>query len=283
MRTRIGSEKQTPGTQWVMLSDINTDYEVQRPLDERWVDREAARFDPEALGVVHLSHRKDGTYHPVDGNRRVHATRKFLGEGANGQRIQAVVYEGLSRAEEAQLFVMLNNNRPVTRIEKFMKAVRAGFPTEAAINRIVESVGLKISPAKQDRYISAVGTLMLVYRGFSETSRMATENGKSVEAQPELLRSVLGIINSAWGGTADSLDGCIIEGLGRLLVARQRVLSIPDLIKKLAQYPGGAGGIIGKARGRRDIMGGRIGPNVADVIIEFYNRGRRVGAIKPLR
>lgn len=271
---KFENDKATRGTVWLELAGLRVDHTYQRPLRQPRVDTIAAEFDPEMFGVLHVSRRNDGTHFLVDGQHRVEAARQYLGSGANGQRVECKVYEGLTIQQEARLFKKLNDQTAQTMFSRFRAGVRAGEPTETAINKIVEGLGLVVGQASQDRCVTAVGALVQVYRGFSRNAE---------DKHPELLRMVLSVITSAWGATGDSLNGHIIEGLGRLLVVRQRVLDVPDLIKRLAQYPGGPLGLLGKARGRRDIMGGKIGHNVAETIIEAYNRGRRNTAVEGLR
>lgn len=264
----------TRGTVWLELTGLRVDQRYQRPLIQPRVNKIAAEFDPEMFGVLHVSRRPDGSHYVVDGQHRTEAARQFLGANANGQRVECKVYEGLTLQQEARLFRRLNDQTAQTMYAKFRASVQAGDPVETAVNRIVEGLGLTVGQASRDRCVTAVGALTQVYRGFSRNAE---------DKHPELLRMVLSIINSAWGATGDSLNGHIIEGLGRLLLVRQRVLDIPDLIKRLAQYPGGPLGLLGKARGRREIMGGKIGHNVAEAIIEAYNRGRRNTAVEGLR
>jgi hypothetical protein len=91
------------------------------------------------------------------------------------------------------------------------------------------------------------------------------------------------VVGNAWGGIADSMHGAIITGIGRLLIARQKVMDVDDLVHRLAGYPGGPTALIGAARGRRVIDGGNLGHALALVCLDLYNRGRRAGKIEKLQ
>ena len=52
--------------------------------------------------------------------------------------------------EMARMFLGRNRSTPVTAFERFGVAVTAGYPTEGAITKIVESLGLKIGYPKTE-------------------------------------------------------------------------------------------------------------------------------------
>ena len=113
---------------------------------------------------------------------------------------------------------------------------------------------------------------------------MTTADEKEAKyANPQLLRSTLQVIKASWGGIADSLHGHMVSGVGRLLAARQKAMDVGDLTHKLSIYPGGPSALIGAASGRRALVGGKASAAVAEVCLDLYNKGRRVGKIEPLR
>lgn len=164
--TRLGNEHARTSNQFLPLSSLLIDPRVQRAWNQSWSATIARDFDPGKLGVIHVSLRKDGNHYIIDGQHRAKAAELWLGADCNGQKVECRVYEGLSLAEEAELFVALNTAKKVGAI---------------------------------------------------------------------------------------------------------------------AKYPGGPASLVGTARGMREITGSTVGRAVAEVIVEHYNKGRRVGKIESLR
>ena len=128
---------------------------AQRPFREAKGDRIAAEFDINSFGFPAVC-RVDGIPWIVDGQHRVYAIRK-CGYAKASDLIECEVYEGLSMAEMARMFLGRNRSTPVTAFERFGVAVTAGYPTEGAITKIVESLGLKIGYPKTEGNVYSVG------------------------------------------------------------------------------------------------------------------------------
>ena len=57
----------------------------------------------------------------------------------------------------------------------------------------------------------------------------------------------------AWGSTAAAVEGKLVEGLGLVFGRFNGEVDQAALVKKLAKYPGGAHGLLGNAKGLRDL------------------------------
>ena len=68
-----------------------------------------------------------------------------------------------------------------------------------------------------------------------------------------------------------------------MVIVRYPAIEHEDLIRKLAKFAGGPNAIIGRARGLRDLHGGTVSRNLAEAIVELYNRGRRKSQLEPWR
>lgn len=276
-RTKFGSDAARL-TQWLPAGQIDVDQTVQRPLNLRWAEKIGRELDPDLIGVIHVSHRSNGRYVVIDGQHRLHAVKHIFGN--NGTLVECKVYSGLTKAQEAAIFVGINDFKRPTRIEGFLKNVVAKDADALAINAIVQEMSCRIDRAKGDKTITAIGALEDVYYGFADRT---TADAANPSANSALLKATLAVIGNAWGGTADSLHGHIISGVGRLLAARQRAMDVSDLIHKLSTYPGGPTALCGAASGRRALTGGKVGAALAEVCLDLYNKGRRVGKLEPLR
>lgn len=90
----------------VKLSDLFVDPAYQNNLSKKIAELIKAKFNPKAIGQIVVSQRTDGTLALVDGFARTDA----LSEKGYSEW-EARVYEGLSRKEEAQLYVDLQNRK----------------------------------------------------------------------------------------------------------------------------------------------------------------------------
>ncbi|MFJ2113109.1 MULTISPECIES: DUF6551 family protein [unclassified Streptomyces] len=241
-------------------NQVTTDPDVNtRPVDRAWVARKLREgFDVKRLGVPQVSARADGTYVWLDGQNR----GALCGAAERGEiKIKVKVFRGLSKAEEAELFLGLNDNRRVQPIYKFIAEVTAGRSEALEITRIASAVGWKISDGGG---ISAVAALRAVYR-------LSPEPGVT-------LKSVLEIASEAWGRTAESVNAYVILGIAAVLTECP-YLNRNVLVKKLAKFPGGPSSLVGKGKGFREATGSTVAQGIDQVIRQTYNAGRRGGKL----
>jgi hypothetical protein len=108
-----------------------------------------------------VSHR-GGWYYLIDGQHRIAALKLWLGSW-EGQQVQCWCYEGLTEAQEAEVFLTLNDTLAVHAFARFKVSVQVGRGTEGDIDRIVRALGLRISQGRAGGGIAAVATLRRVY------------------------------------------------------------------------------------------------------------------------
>lgn len=266
--------KQTDLVQWLPLSGLRLDPRINRNVDTARVKRYVRDFDADAIGVIQVSVRGNGNGNGrglsngtfiVDGQHRTLAMME-MGWGDQGQKIPCMVHRGLTLQQEADLFLKLNNYRLMNHTEKFMKRVVAKDPTALLISALVREQGWKISAQVGDGQIPATASLEKVY----SNTRLAAGN-----AHPDELRAVLETIHAAWGNAKEGLKGDIIQGLGSIFLRDGHLIDRKRLVAKLSKYAGGANGIVGAARGFRQIHSMPIARAVAAVIRAEYNKGAR--------
>lgn len=258
--------------EWVSLPSIGTDRRVNtRLFDPAWVDKKLAEgFNPDGIGIPIVSRRGDGTYIWIDGQNRGELMRQA---GWGDQKIQCRVFFGLTLAQEAVLFLVHNDNRPVRPINKFLARVTAEDPTAVAIVRIAKRVGWKVGEAGAEKVIPAAVALEKVYR-MDQT-----------EEHPggDILELTLRVVTEAWGYKSEAADGRILQGVGALLHRFGDAVNRQTLVKKLAEFPAGPSGVIGKARGMQSFQGGTVPHCVAEVIVNAYNARRRTNVLPDWR
>ena len=235
------------------LDLLTTDPEVQRPLDDVRVNAIARAFTWEAFGVPVASRRSDGSEVLLDGQHRVAAARQ---SGFTATGVRVLVYTGLTREREAEMFRLLNNTKHPTAIDLFLVALIEQRPEELDINRIIEDHGLKVVRSG-DKAFKAVGAARKVYN-----------------LGPATLERTLYILTTAWGSNALAVSAQLVEGVGRVAFRYAEGIDSRRMTVNLAKYAGGAAGVIGAARQLASIRSVPVHDAVADIVVQTYNRSK---------
>lgn len=186
-------------SEWVPVSLMFLDPAYQREPQPHRVAKMAAAFNPDALGVVYVSARDDGTYAVIDGGHRV-ALMRFI--GWDDQAIPAYVYRGLSIEDEAELFAVMNRDRrQPTPYVLFRADVASNHPDATTLARVLSSLKIEATGGK-----SATNRLKAL-----ATARRVQD---IVGIAP--LRKALRTLVRAWPTEPDNLHGDVLEGLSFL-------------------------------------------------------------------
>lgn len=257
-RERSTSHHRPYRVQEVPLGKMATSRRCQRDLNQNRVDYLYANFELDDFGHPVVSWR-DGFYFIIDGQHRVEALKLWLGKGWEIQKIECRVYQGLTEAEEADMFDRLNDVLQVAAFDKFKVRVAAGRPNEVAIDRIVKQEGLVISRDQIPGSVHAVGTLSRIF----------------ARADGDVLARSLRIIRDAFGDTG--FQATIIDGIGHLCQRYNGVLDEKAAIQKLSDTRGGVNGLLGKAVILRKQTGNSQAQCVAAAAVDIINSNRVTG------
>lgn len=206
--------------------------------------------DPAMVGTVIGSERKNSKVALVDGQTR------YLGlRDAGWTELPALVYEGMSKADEAALFARLQRKRRnIATYQRFRAALVANDPEAKGIQRILRKHDLIVGP-KGDNQVQAVAALESVYR-----------------RDPILLDRVIKVLVAAWGidNVRDAFSSDMIRGVARLvgsqntnderLVRRLRDTTPSKLQLRAGMLREGKGG------------GGHTSAYMADALLTEYAR-----------
>src|SRR6188474_1918763 len=125
--------------EWISVGDLEVDPGIQRAhLDLRKIERMVANFNPAALGVITVSQRNRLTKIVLDGMHR-RQTVSLVTD--NTGKLLCHVFKGLTRAEEAQMFLDLNNGNPVSLLDKFAVRLVAEDPVALEIDKMTKAYG----------------------------------------------------------------------------------------------------------------------------------------------
>jgi hypothetical protein len=119
--------------------DLEIDEAYQRPLGA-FVGTIVDEFEPAMVGTL-LVNRRGKKLYVIDGQHRLVALRRL-----GIQDVPCVVYDNLSRADEAKLFAKLQTERRRIRpTQRFQAEVVAKDPRALAIKKVLENVDVTMS------------------------------------------------------------------------------------------------------------------------------------------
>lgn len=144
---------------WVRLDQMKLNPLAQRSFNPN-NPAVSGTFDPEVMGYIVVSFR-DGWYYVVDGQHRREGAIQFLGDSS--QQVQCRVFEGLTSEQEAELFLMLNDQKKQDAMSKYKVSLTAGRGRECDVERICRSLDLRIGRDKSCEEIGCVSALLRVY------------------------------------------------------------------------------------------------------------------------
>ena len=242
------------------VTEFSVDPSVQRQLNEPRVAALAKKFNPKMLGLVTASKRPDGRSYILDGQHRIAAARAKQYTGYVATRL----YENLTIAEEAQLFLDLNDTRKVNALDKFNVRATMGDPSAVALKGALERVGLRASGQHTGGMFAAIVSLERVYSGFMS---------KGGEPRLDLVEAVLQILTRAYGPKERvAFQANTVQGIGLIIHIFGKRASADELINALKSIPADALAI--KGRSTKDLEGGTGAQGVAKVILSIYNKGK---------
>lgn len=252
----------------VALDSIVIDPRVQREegADQSRVNKLAANFNPDALGVVVLSQRADGTLVCLDGMHRTAAAK----QAGYNKPLDAIVHTGLTVAEEASLFLLYNDKKDPSAISKFKARILAGDPVAVEMDRIISEHGWKVRAGASDPgVLTAIEKAEAVYRNGCRTLPEG--------AHPEMLSNVLAIITAAWEYDPKSVNQSMLAGVAQLLGRFGKSVDFKKLIDEMSGTRPTV--LLGKARTLADVQGGTVPAAVAKILVSMHNNRRRTNLL----
>jgi hypothetical protein len=215
--------------EYIRAGDLRVDDRYNREISQRWVDQIAAAYNPDQLQNLNVSRRlyrvqqrPEGPprevqvydknlqavnrveFVVISGQHRLLATLKAKGPDF---LLPCNVYDGLTEAQEGELFVLFDEKvRPHQPWQRHRAHVFGLNPEALDIEKIVTECGLKVYKGQtpyegKDGVIFAVSTLYAIYRSSS----------------PATLRRILEIHFSAWQDNPEGLTAPMLQGTATML------------------------------------------------------------------
>lgn len=246
----------------IPLKDVRVSSHAQRDVNKARVAKILEHLDYDLLGTFTVSHR-DGYYWLVDGQHRFQALKEYWGEDYGEWEIQAWCYTGLTEEQEAERFLKFNETLAVDSWARFKVGVTAGRAAECDVNRIVLSQGLHVSRQPGPNSVTAVGTLMKIYRLYGASA----------------LQRVLATLRDSLG---DDYSSWLLEGLAVFYGRVEGRCNPEHLIERMALLPRGSAGIRQAAYLLRERLGETLVQCVAAILSEVHDQAlphsKRIGS-----
>lgn len=251
----------------VSLDEIVIDLRVQRAegIDQRRVAAMAATFDPDAMGVLILSQRDDGSLVCIDGMHR----RSAALQAGFKKPVDARVFTGLTMADEAALFLLYNTKKDPSAISRFKARVMKGEEDAVALDGILHKLGWKISTAGEQGNLAAIEALEAVYRNGA---------GSVPEgAHPDLAERTLTVTTGAWGYDPTGANAILLRGVGQLLGRFGDAVDVAKIVRELQGTQPRA--LVGRAKTLKDAQGGTSAAALAKILVSLHNNRRRTNLL----
>lgn len=227
---------------------------TQREFRKSHGDMLAAELDLNKLGfpIVNL---RDGMYWVLDGQHRIYALKQF--GFVDKDVVECEVYEDLTDAEMAEIFLGRDARKAIPPYDKFHVACTAGRKRENDVRRTLESNGLRIGRAKEENTISAIDAACKVYD----------------RSGPTVLGQVVRMLKNGFAGDPDAFDRSLIEGGGLTFNRYNGRTNERDLAARLAALPGGVRAFMRRVNSQRERTGNLKAQCVAATLVDVYNKG----------
>lgn len=176
---------------------ITTD-EYQRPIREQWVKHIVDNFEEIQAEMPKVSWR-DNKYYIFDGQHTTKA--RIIMNGGEDLDIECEVYTGLTKEDEAELFVKLNSNKKAVTFNERMKSnYISGDKDAVEIINTIKKMGINVaftSTSTKANTIAALNKVVQIY----------------ARAGKEGLQWVLDVAKRCWEDDKYGMSGAILGGL----------------------------------------------------------------------
>ena len=241
-------------TRLVSIADMQIAPAAQREYDSRWAVTIAKEFDWESFQIPVVNFR-EGIPRIVDGQHRIAAAKM---EGYGDVKVKCMCHYNLTEAQEAEMFLRLNNRKGVKTLDTFRIGITAQREEELAITKVVEGCGLHVSGSYAEGAVRTTATLRNIYR--------------DGDFGPEVLRRTLITIRDAYG--TPGFEAIVVGGLGKVYKRYFEELDDAFVVNKLTSVSGGVKGLTNRATQLKMQTGAQKAHCVAAAIVDILNSGK---------
>jgi hypothetical protein len=188
-----------------------------RPKSEDRLRKLRREWDLRKVGTLEVSRRADRSLWLINGQ---HRTEVGIEKGLT--ELPAIVYEGLSREQEADLYLGFADALPQQALSVFMAKLARGDRAASAIKATVESVGLKVGLDYKAAHTDD-GTIIAI----SRLERIHATAGAAG------LRDLLYLVKDAWGLDHRAYQQAMLEAAFQFWAAYRSMWDRERLVERL--------------------------------------------------
>lgn len=195
----------------VAVGDVQLDMAVQRSIVGARIRKLTANFDPILLGEVLVSERANGQLYILDGQHRLRAA-----EQSGVPTVTCEVFTGLSKADEARLFMGRNDRAGIAKNDRNRTLATSGDQDTLNVQMAAQSAGFRfITDMREDSTFQDRAAGIGVMHD--------AEKRKYVEVTgPEHLSRVLQFYARAYGNQ-ERPESVLLKALSRIFVGKFEV------------------------------------------------------------
>jgi len=256
----------------VAVGDIKLDLAVQRAIVPARLRKLTGHFDPILLGELLVSERVDGGLYILDGQHRLRAAAE---RGVT--TVHCEVFTGLSRSDEARLFMGRNDRANVARVDRDRNLATSGDQETLDIQMAAQAAGFVFvaNNVEDSTFRDRAAGIAVMHDA---------DRRKHIEVTgPEHLARVFTFYSRVYGNQ-ERVESLLLKALSKIFLGKSEV-DEDRLFDKLRGLPPQQ--ISAQARQRRIDMSVTRGVSLVraavEVIAEQYNRGLPADSAKRIR
>lgn len=247
----------------VPVANLVIDKRVQREsLNPTKLNGMIANPDWDALGVIIVSERANGTFVALDGWHRTELCK--LVEDAPTQ-LDAIIHKGLTLEQEARLFRLYNNRTPLRATDVFNAEAQEGLEEATLVTRAIAKYGMTVGRGS----FAAVATARKIVRRHGI----------------EMFERVLEVIDKAFTLDVYSADYRMLGGMAEML-RHYPEIDVDAFVRRLNEMgegeteeerrQGAVATIIRRAKAYHDATHpGDFSISMCVTLVPIYNKGRK--------
>lgn len=247
----------------VPVDKLTVDHRVQREaLNTAKLNGMIADPDWDALGVIIVSKRNNGTFIALDGWHRTELCK--LAEGAPTE-LDAIIHEGLDLAAEARLFRLYNNRTSLRATDVFRSENQEGLEEAVLVTAAIAEYGMTVGRGS--------------FNAVAQARKIVRRRGI------EMFQQVLAVIDKAFVLDSYSADYRMLAGICEMLHHYPQ-MDVDGFVKRLSEVGlgdtpeernrGGVATIIRNAKAYHDATHpGSFDISMCTVLVPIYNKGRK--------
>lgn len=257
----FSENRQPSGIEWLLTTILNVDALYQRRISPDKVKSIVTKFNSRSVGVLAVSLREDGKYYVCDGQHRLEAMKKL---GIDFAKCE--VYRGLSKQQEAQLFVDANTARKTPdAIDVFRARLITRDPIALAINEVVGKLGLSILFVYGSRNGKRPPNTIWAVNAMEDIYRIGKE---------KLLEEVLTLAIRSWPEDSEAVRHDILLGILAFHRKYEGRYTRAEFIHKMQLTD--LGTLRRRAIAYASLSGGSTYSAIAKALQEQYDKSRRI-------